>query len=135
MNADRDKERSVSEGTSHQIDQSERTDKIVIQWNLLNDEKSLIEPLPDRQDAGQDDNAKHSKRCDTRGLLLLTYYRKAILEVLGDPKATVGGNREEQSASSPSVNKVQFLVSMTGAEEGHDRILRCKEEDDRKLCK
>ena len=55
--------------------------------------------------------------------------------MLGDPKATVGGSREKQSASGPSVDKVQLLVSMTWAEEGHNGILRCEEEDDWKLCK
>jgi len=54
--------------------------------------------------------------------------------MLGDPKATMGSSREEQPASSPSVNKVQLLVSMTGTEEGDDRILRREQEDDRELC-
>jgi len=40
--------------------------------------------------------------------------------MLGNPKAAVGGGREEQSASSPSVNKIQLLVSMTGTEERYD---------------
>jgi len=54
--------------------------------------------------------------------------------MLGDPKASVGNSREEQAASSPSMNEVQFLVSVTGTEEGDDRILRGEQEDDRKLC-
>ena len=40
--------------------------------------------------------------------------------MLGDPKAAMGNTRKEQSASSPSVNKVQLLVSVTGTEEGDD---------------
>jgi len=53
--------------------------------------------------------------------------------VLVDPKTTMGNNCEKQPASGPSMNEVQLLVSVAGAEKGHDRILGGEEEDNRKL--
>jgi len=82
----------------------------------LNDEETLIEPPSHRQDAGQDDDAKHSERRDTRGLLLLANYWNIVLQVLVDPKTTVGGGCKKYPAASPSVNKVELLVSVTGTE-------------------
>ena len=94
----------------------------------------MIKPLPHGQNAGQDDSAKDSESCNARGLLLFAYDRNVILQMLGDPKASVGNSCEEQAASSPSVNEVQLLVSVTRTEEGDDRILRGEQEDDRELC-
>jgi len=124
MDADCDEERSVSECAilpSRRANDRERAyRKATIHRDLLNYEKALIEQPPHRQKARQDNSTKHSESCNTRGLLLLAYYRNIVLQMLVDPKATVGNNREEQPASGPSVDKVQLLVSVTRTEERHD---------------
>lgn len=106
MNADSNKKRNVSE-CAMKTNGGERTDnEAIIQRHSLNNEETLIEPSPHREDARQDDNTKDSERRDTGGFLLLTYYREIVSQILADPEATVDRNRKKQPASSPPMNKV-----------------------------
>lgn len=53
-----------------------------------------------------------------------------------DPEGTVDRCTDEETSTGPSVNIVELLVAMSGAEEeGDDRVFGTKEKYNRKLCK
>lgn len=61
MNADSNEKCSISECAARRNRSEGMYKEAIIQYHLLNDKESLIKPSPHREDAGQDDDAKHSE--------------------------------------------------------------------------
>lgn len=57
--------------------------------SLLYNPEPLIEVHPDRSDAPQHQHAQDGESSDAASLLLLTENRKAILDMIPNPKRTV----------------------------------------------
>ena len=58
---------------------------------------------------------------------------EVVFEVVADPEGAVDGGADEETATGPAVDVVEFLVAVSGEEEGEEGVFGAEEEDDGEL--
>ena len=79
--------------------------------------KPLIEHPPHDPQRTQHNNTQKGEGSDAGSFLLGTEDLEVVFEVVADPEGAVDGGADEEPASGPAVDVVEFLVAVSGEEE------------------
>ena len=95
--------------------------------------KPLIEHPPHDPQRTQHNHTQEGEGSDAGGFLLGTEDLEVVFEVVADPEGAVDGGADEEPASGPAVDVVEFLVAVAWEEEREEGVFGAEEEDDGEL--
>ena len=93
-----------------------RHEKTHIAQYMYNPETLITHPPHDPQRT-QHNNTQEGEGSDAGGFLLGTEDLEVVFEVVADPEGAVDGGADEEPASGPAVDVVEFLVAVAWEEE------------------